>query len=1217
MSEQQYLTLQKPHTTHHTDVLQIHKASAGSGKTYTLTRQYLKLLLGEKITDGERRGAYQLRPLTGYGYGKPKHHGEILAVTFTNKATEEMTNRIINELATLAGNFPGKKSPYETDFLRDFDTDRSTLARHARVALQDLLFNFSWFNVSTIDSFFQRVLNTFTRELDLSPTHGLELDDRFPLEVAVGQMLTSIRTDYGARGDEERERNRRFLIRWLETYLANLAQSGSNINLFSRGSSLFNDLVDSIKRFFSEKYRMNSAPVDGYLADAGRIVDFAQAIGNDGTIRQLRQDTMQAAAAVLATQDPLLSANTIKALNRIVSGDFKGLTATFRANLSDPMKALNKPSKTKPLQQGTVQLIEAAWELTGTYLQRSDLYGALQKWVYYLGLFGHVQRFLEEYRKENDTLLLSDTNDLLHRIINEDETPFIYERMGTAIKHYLIDEFQDTSLMQWDNLRPLVLESLSHEHDNLIIGDEKQCIYRFRNSDPQLLGTKVETLVHKRFNNAIDLKGVRIEENCNWRSAPGVVKFNNSLFAAMSHLLDASTGSKSISTTYAGLVQMFPESHAGMEAYVKAFFIPEKKQTGNKSDDEPSLPGPTDTTPDQLQLLRDEISRQLSVGYHPKDIAILVRTTRQGKETIQYLMDVMENDPSWPHGQIQLMSADSMSIGMSAAVKLIVNVLRLVNEPELATDSADANASYRRYRLIHRFELSRYDRVPVTDADGNPVTGEDGQPLTRPITDSEALAVAVAATSPEFEQKTDELQQRIDRDIDMLAAMDSPTLAAMTDRIIDRFLSRETRCRENAFITAFQDLVLDYTEEGDNTVGTFLEWWDRVGCNANVQSPDGLDAISVMTIHKAKGLEFSCVHVPSFSFDMVNYHSPFRKSISWYTLDTSHFPGIDPHLVPPMLPLPNISNLITLPAFATEGKAWITEQTTDTLNVAYVALTRAVRELCVYVDDFAPATNDKSSNIGQFMHDAIASLDTTTLASLPLPDGAAPYMEPLSTWLRDDPTGMEIFEYGEPTAPENNPMAEQPDSTGEETTGEIPSGPHRLYDGCLDEYFINEHSEICASTDFEDLVSFDLGNERHKGIFLHNVLSGVRHISDLHRALEGMAYRYRISQEEKEECRSILEDALADGRVRPWFEDYTRVVTERGITSDKGVRRPDRVVWLPNGSVHVIDYKFGALHPAAYRRQVSRYVDLLRRAGHTDVHGYLWYPLEGEITEID
>ena len=197
-------------------MLQIHKASAGSGKTYSLTREYLRLLLAEKDPS---TGRYRLHPMSSYGMGKNKHHGAILAVTFTNKATEEMTARIVSELALLAAPRGGKRSPYADEFLRDFDTDDATLRRHALTALRDLLHNYTWFNVSTIDSFFQKVLNTFTRELELTPTHAVELDDKYVLGVATGKLLASINTRRPDDTPAMRSRRAR-LERWLRQYLS-------------------------------------------------------------------------------------------------------------------------------------------------------------------------------------------------------------------------------------------------------------------------------------------------------------------------------------------------------------------------------------------------------------------------------------------------------------------------------------------------------------------------------------------------------------------------------------------------------------------------------------------------------------------------------------------------------------------------------------------------------------------------------------------------------------------------------------------------------------------------------------------------------------------------------------------------------------------------------------------------------------------------------------
>jgi len=326
-----------------------------------------------------------------------------------------------------------------------------------------------------------------------------------------------------------------------------------------------------------------------------------------------------------------------------------------------------------------------------------------------------------------------------------------------------------------------------------------------------------------------------------------------------------------------------------------------------------------------------------------------------------------------------------------------------------------------------------------------------------------------------------------------------------------------------------------------------------------------------------------------------------------------------------MLPLPNLKSLLELPAFAQEGKEWLTEQKTDAMNVAYVALTRAVRELCVYVDGYSGKPFADDDSIGNCLFDSIYTLDTPAVDGLSLPVGGAKYVLPLAPMLRLDEAGGGVFEYGVPTSPghaaetvsdaQSEPRPAESDEDEDDCGGWLPVDD--MYAGALDTYFINEHSEICASTDYEDLVEFDMSKERHKGIFLHEVLSRVAVPSDLDRALRGVAYHYRISEREREDCRGILERALADGRVRPWFEGYSKIVTERSVTDAKGVYRPDRVVWLPDGSVHVVDYKFGARHENRYRRQVSRYADLLRRAGYGPVTGYLWYPIEGEIIEID
>lgn len=1221
-------------------MLQIHKASAGSGKTFSLTREYLRLLLAEKDPES---GRYRLHPPASYGLGKPKHHGAILAVTFTNKATEEMTARIIGELALLACPPHGKRSPYADGFIADFGTDEPTLQAHAEMALRDLLHNFTWFNVSTIDSFFQRVLNTFTRELELTPTHGVELDDRYVLGVATAKLLASINSDRPAADPADDARRKR-LEKWLRQYMLYQLNEGNSFNLLSQTSQLNTSLVGYMSLFFNEQYKLHRAEIDGYLADPSRLEDFYRRITDPDTLGPATEELQRRCIAMKAKGNGLINRFLVVNIDKFIDSGVKAsLTATWHEAIENPEKR-PKSAKATLDESLDAELLSLLVDVSAL-IRTAALHRQMTRYTFLLGLFGELSHFLEEYRQEHDALLLSDTGDLLNRIINEEETPFIYERMGSAIRHYLIDEFQDTSQMQWENLRPLLLESLSEGNDNLIIGDEKQCIYRFRNSDPKLLGTDVERLVRGRFPADVALRGVDITENCNWRSSEPVVRFNNTLFRMMAPMMDDTLPGTPVSGTYAGLIQMIPERSKGTPGYVRVEFLTSGPAGEGATDDTDS--DDDDMTADELQYRRlvAEIDRQLSAGYRPADIAVLVRKTRQGKQFIARLMDTMEHDPEWTHGQVPIVSSDSMSISLSPAVKMIINVLRLVTQPSKvkAPDDASAaprlnSASYRRYRLLHRFELCRFDMTEVTDSLGRPVTGPDGRPEMRRLTAVEAFAKAVEATSAPPGEATDPQQRIIDAELLDLAAMESPTLSSMTERIIGRLLTPDAREKEFAFIAAFQDLVLDFSEYGNNNLSEFLKWWDQSGSRTNVAAPDGLDAINVMTIHKAKGLEFECVHVPFCSFPPVKDHDETLKSISWYELDPQHFQEIPPELVPPLFPLPNRRANKEWEALCAQASQWESEQKTDSLNITYVAFTRAVSELNVYCDAShifktarkvasmkasgkapsdirkaeAAADNRDSWLMSDYILRAIQDCTPASLSSQPLPPEAKAMLAPLQPMLQVTGSGATVFEMGAPTTPRR--PAPQQDSP--QACHAAESDSDMLYAELLDTYRVFEHSEICADLDFEDLVNFNFDDDRHRGIFLHAVLSRVRHRSDLPRALDAMAYRYRITPVQKQGCLGQLAQALDDPRVLPWFENFTRVLNERTLTAVFERRRPDRVVWLADGSIAVIDYKFGQQHRPEYQQQVRDYVNLLSFAGYPGARGYLWFPLEGTIHRV-
>lgn len=1239
-------------------MLQIQKASAGSGKTFALTRQYITMLLGHR----DAGGRYRLYTPAEYGFLKPKPHGRILAITFTNKATQEMTDRIISELSLLAAP-EGRQSRHLAHLREVFGASADEIAHSARRALADLLFNFSWFNVSTIDSFFQNVLRIFTRELDLPESYNLEIDDRYPVAVAIGEMLGSV--NLPPRGcDKEIAGRLRRLKRWLKSYMSSLIEDGANANLLSRSSRINGALISTIASLRGETFKTHSREILEYLSDPGRIGRFVS--GMSAALSRRRDDVVEAAGRFMDMEEAEWLPKALREdyLERWAGGDltFSPFGGAGRSTLPKAIlpegKRHNKIPKGKVWSDEIDGLLVRVLRLGMSYFEDEMFYSLLRKQIFLLGLFSEACRHIEEYCRENEAFLLGDTNSLLRTVICEAEAPFVYERIGYMINHFLIDEFQDTSEMQWDNLKPLMMESMSRDNDNLIIGDEKQCIYRFRNSNPDLLGSMVEKSMARRFGQEkITVKGTAIAENTNWRSSREVVMFNNSVFACLARIIDRDRPVPLAGNTYGALVQQVSPRNIGFHGYVKVIFGPEKDFTPDclTAGDDPMPESRTVWTQDDiLRHLCREIDRQLSAGYSPRDIAVLVRTHAQGQAVISYLLDLMR-DPSWIHGHVDIISSDALEISTSPAVQLIVGILRLTTTPQYIVDTSvenpdgtpgmKPNPEFLRNRLIHRYELSIFDETDASSPDGEPVTSPSGEPLRRRLTPEEALMKAIAATAPlPGEPNPDKFQELLDKESSKTADMDCPSLTAVTERIIRQYVPEESRRTDAAFLSAFQDLVMDFEEQGDADAESFLKWWDSRGRYATLPAPDGMDAINVMTIHQSKGLEFECVHLPFCSDRLVNY-----KGEDWYRLDTAAFHGIDPSDVPPFIPLKNRASYSKIPMLAPQIDHYARMQMIDGLNVAYVAFTRAVSELVVYADPSA-----RGETLAGMLLDAVNTLDSTTLSSYGLPDDEARWTIPLRPLFRETTRGESELVFGAPTSPRvtvtsdsnakslgNIPESERLSADGvqapEEKTDTLntvdsfpqdtlfyagdPGRPASFdveipYDTILHEYCVERPAEMTLPADVEQQGVFDIRDERHVGNFLHEAMAEVRHLTDLPLALERSAYRRNLPPEIWRPYLERLSASLALPGVRQWFEGYERLMTERPLTASDGLRRPDRIVWLPTGEVAVIDYKFGVPR-IKYRDQVRGYMSLLSRCGETGLRGYLFFPLTGEVIPVD
>ena len=1101
-------------------MLNIHKASAGSGKTYTLTYNYIKLLLGV----GDEQGNYRLA-------SDRKRHRAILAITFTNKATDEMKRRIVQQLAMLAhvDAVKGGRSDYEARLCDELGCDSTQLANAARDALFSLLGDYSFFNVSTIDAFFQTVLRTFAREAELTGNYEVELNEKNAIAIGVSEMLSSI--NRATPEESRRSGDMRMLIAWLEQYMLSKIEAGETYNIFNRGSRFNGELVDFVNSALSEVYKLNAKEIQDYLADKSKISEFAKKLNSEITEipKVISSEATRVCEAI--EREGLAGSVNYHLMNRLrewSTGGVRDLNMTLIKAAANP----DARYKVRQAQLFSADLDDAIGRLLNDCIaltKRYNTYKLMRANVYNLGLIGDIVHHALEVQKENNSIVLSDTNDILRRIINQEEAPFIYERMGVRLRHFLIDEFQDTSRLQWINLGALVRESLSTGNDNLIIGDEKQSIYRFRNSDPKLLSYDVP----KEFERDSRLFGDSVEENTNWRSAREIVQFNNTLFTALMSRIEL----KEVVDHYAGVVQNIAKKE--MKGYVKA--IP----CGD----------------DALDYMVEEIKRQLKQGYRQGDIAVLVHKWTQGSAVIERLLEAKLEDEELRN--LRVLSDDSLAISAAPSVRKIVSVLRFIDARQ-PLDGETPTPQQLIARLVNRYEYFSSE-------------GDDA---------ACALERAFVDDTP------DELAMEA-------ADMTCINLPSLVERIIGRYVDTDTLSRENVYVCAFQDMVIDFCSHADADIHSFIKWWDATGSSSKLSTPASLDAIKVMTIHKSKGLEFPCVHIPFCGLP----HNR-QSDIAWFgtrnaegsLIDDFVRDGFDKDCVPPFVPL-SVGKALEGTMFDSRYKEIVSEKYVDRLNLLYVACTRAVNELMFY---YTPVKKIKSEQLDGtslpttdfLLANAFSVADAAFCSNNePLPGLLAP--------LKNHVDSCDLFEFGEPVdykaEERKEPMVEMP------------------------AYYSYDNEGIWEMSRIEDLE--DMERPRQRGIVLHSIMSGVRNRSDVERAVRRRAARGFIDDDEIDGYIAELSEALSDERVDEWFEGYRRLLRESTIAvpTGDGVRnyRPDRVVWTSQGTIDVIDYKFGEEEPSGYIRQVKGYMRLISKIyPDVEVRGFLWYPLQKRITRV-
>ncbi len=859
--------------------LTIYKASAGSGKTHTLTEEFLKLAIIH-----------------------PDNFRHILAVTFTNKAAEEMKIRILEALNELVeqGSVAGFYSVFRKSFPNYNEID---LLKRARLVRDNILHNYSFFSINTIDSFVQKVIRAFTFEIGVQSGYRIELDTERVVEELT--ELLSRETD-----------NNKYLKDWLINFAHHKIDDGKSWDFRA-------EIKELAKEIFKEQFQaLETENTDKDEEEFVKIFDYYQDLQKikksfTGKLRKYSQKTREILIKHNAL-DQNLGRNFTTIRNYLLKGitenqDDKLLPKITVNNAVDNIEKWYAKTASASVKNTVIALYH---ELNPILKDILDLFDKdLAEYIsannilsnfHAFGILTSLAELLPEYRQNNNLLLISDTTRILKELVAGNDAPFIYEKIGNKYHHLLIDEFQDTSGFQWENFKPLIKNSLSENNANLIVGDIKQSIYRWRGGNWRLLLTGVEQEIGKYY---IEDKNL----DTNWRSKKNIIDFNNYIFknaaTICQNIFNAKLSSLStddlidfgkelseiILNSYKDTYQKLPENKDRKGGRVHIEFI--EKEGRSKADYQEEILEKLPKTIEHLILER---------RYTAGDIAVLVRTNQQGKEVAEALLDYMSSHDA----QIQypIISSESLFLSNSYAVRILINALYFIN-----------NQEDRLHLIALMSEIIRYIKNSRT-------------------------------VHKHFDTKRTPIEIIPKRFFNELENFKKNNLFQICEQLIEIFDLKSIK-DQNAYIQTFQEMVKEFSANEMADMEHFLEWWEERGKSKSVLLSDQDSSLKIMTIHKSKGLAFGVVILPFFDWGLEK--SALSRTIIWTHPKN---PPFNKFKVVPLV----YRNALALSMFKREYYEETLYTLMDALNMMYVAFTRPKEELIIFAPFNKKMTDPKN-----------------------------------------------------------------------------------------------------------------------------------------------------------------------------------------------------------------------------------------------------------------
>ncbi|MGD0711879.1 MAG: UvrD-helicase domain-containing protein [Bacteroidales bacterium] len=790
----------------------VYKSSAGSGKTFTLVKEYITLAIQ-----------------------KPEYFRHILAITFTNKAANEMKDRTLRYLTELSF-FPFDKNSaaYKfllPDLLKITSLNEKEIAEKSRQVLNSILHNYSDFAIGTIDSFVHRIIRSFAHDLKIPMNFEVEMDMGKLLSNAIDlllnkagsdELLTKILVEFAeAKTDDEKSWH---IEKDLHDFAQQLFKEDNYLHLEKIRNLSINDFLEIRKKLETliSKFEKDittiasktyaqitkyNIPTDSFYRGNSGIGKYFENLSN-GLIGKINPNSY---VAETVEQDKW----------------YAGKATTSEKSNIDKIK--------EELGNAFLKIRQIKEKQYKQYV----IYKLLFANIYPVAVLNEIESIIDEIKKEDNILTISEFNSRILKIVVSQPVPFIYERIGEKYQNYLIDEFQDTSTLQWMNLLPLIENSLSYDHFNMIVGDGKQAIYRWRGGDveqfaflPDLPKGISDTFSKER---AAAIKRSYEEKNLssNYRSKAEIIDFNNKFFSYIS-----STSSDYIKFIYKQCEQTYnPENKGG---YIQIDFI-DKNDFEDITYDEITL--------DKITEIIDELQEQ---NFLFRDIAILCRSNKNASVIARHLIS----------SGIKIVSEESLLLATSPEISFLLACASFI---------ANTNEDLSKYRILH-YLISKSlvldnDIFALCKVLRRASSGKDNSINTNLFC--------------EYLHKNNFIIN-----LSLLASL--PVYEVFEELIAIFGINKIT----DSYIQFFLDAVLEFSAKKKNNIPEFLNWWEEQKNKRSIIVPDGIDAIRIMTIHKSKGLEFPVVIYPYATERVRN-----TKNNLWIDTDIPEIPELQSSLV--------------------------------------------------------------------------------------------------------------------------------------------------------------------------------------------------------------------------------------------------------------------------------------------------------------------------------